>query len=360
MRLFFLLFATFAYACTDFVVQAKDGSCVNGRSLEFALDLQSKIQLFPRKQAVTSQAPGEKEGLQWTSKYGYLGICPLGMNFSFDGLNETGLSFGYLWLPGYTQYPTVAPEDLSKALDFTDFGGWVLGNFSTVQQVRQALKDVCIWGHPVPQLGIPPVHAAIHDAKGDSLVVEFVGGAIQVYDNPMSILTNSPPFPWQTANLQNYLNLSPQNPQAATFRGVTLTPPGQGCGLLGLPGDFSPASRFVKIATFLRFAKQTASNNEAVCLADHILNTVDIPLGTVRDSGKETGDYTQWIVIKDLAQKIFYFRSYNDPTLKVIDLRKLDFASQNKNSVSLDLRKGYIDVTDTLKPKDTRVVFRNF
>src|SRR5579872_4469767 len=143
MRIFFglsLLCASMVFGCTDFVVQSMDGSFVNGRSLEFALDLQSKIKVFPRKQRMVSLAPGQKSGLSWVSKYGYLGVTPLGMNFSFDGMNEAGLSFGYLWLPGVTQYPTVAPQELKSALDFIDFGGWALGNFATVAEVKEALK----------------------------------------------------------------------------------------------------------------------------------------------------------------------------------------------------------------------------
>ena len=345
MRIFLFLAISSIYACTDFVVQATDHSVVNGRSLEFALDLQSKIQLFPRNQQMTSHAPGRKAGMSWVSKYGYLGVTGLGMDFSFDGLNEAGLSFGYLWLPGFTQYPTVPPQELKNALDFTDFGAWMLGNFSTVAEVKASLKTVKIWGHTIPTLGLAPVHAAIHDAQGNSLVVEFVGGEMKVYDNPISVLTNSPPFDWQIANLQNYLNLNAENSNPISFRGVTLTPPGQGSGFLGLPGDWSPPSRFVRIATYLRFATEAANRMEAVNLAEHLLNAVDIPLGAVRDPGKETGDYTQWIVIKDLTQKVFYFRSYKDLVLKSIDLKKLNFDQANKNSLSIDMKKGYFDVT---------------
>jgi choloylglycine hydrolase len=351
MRIFIalsVLYASFIFGCTDFVVQSRDGAIVNGRSLEFGLDLQSKIKVFPRKQRMISQAPGQKSGLSWVSKYGYLGVTPLGMNFSFDGLNEAGLSFGYLWLPGVTQYPTVAPQDLKNALDFIDFGAWALGNFATVAEVKAALKTVRIWGHAVPPLGVPPVHAAIHDAEGNSIVVEFIGGVMKIYDNPISILTNSPPFDWQIANLQNYLNLSPENPNSVEFRGVTIAPPGQGTGLLGVPGDWSPASRFVKTFTLLRFAKQAENNEEAVILAEHLLNAVDIPLGDVRDPGKETGDYTQWVVIKDMTQKAFYFRSYNDLSLKRIDMKKLNFDRENKNSLPLDMKKGYSDITGSL------------
>ena len=127
-----------------------------------------------------------------------------------------------------------------------------------------------------------------------------------------------------------------------------MAPVGQGSGFLGIPGDWSPPSRFVKTATYLRFAKETANSLEAVNLAEHFLNAVDIPLGEVRDPGKDTGDYTQWVVIKDLTQKVFYFRSYGDLVLKMIDLKKLNFDREMKNSLSVTVKKGYVDMTDRL------------
>jgi choloylglycine hydrolase len=346
--LFFLILSGKLLACTDFIVQAQDGSIINGRSLEFGLEFQSKIKFFSRNQRITSQAPGQKKGIQWISKYGFLGVTGLGLNFPLDGVNEMGLSFGYLWMPGATQYPTVPAEQMKNALDFIDLGSWLLGNFSTVDEVKAALESVYVWAHTVPPLGVPPVHAAIHDAQGRSLVVEFVGGQMKVYENPIGVLTNSPPFDWQMTNLQNYLNLNPENPSPITFKGVSIAPPGQGTGFLGLPGDWSPPSRFVKMATFLRFAKQVASGIGAVNLAEHLLNSVDIALGLVRDPGKDTGDYTQWIVIKDLTQKILYFRSYHDLTLKMIDLKKLDFTKDVKNIISVDMKAGAVDVSNML------------
>lgn len=344
--LFFLISTLFA--CTDFVVEAQDGSLINGRSLEFGLDLNSKIRLFPKNQQMRSLAPNQKPGLTWVTKYGYIGVNCLNLNFSFDGMNEAGLSFGYLWLPNITEYPTVSAEEMSQALDFTDFCAWVLGNFSTVNEVKEALKEVRIWGHPVPPIGMAPVHAAIHDAKGDNIVVEFINGEMKVYDNPISILTNAPSFDWQIANLQNYLNLGPNNPDPITFRDVNIQVPGQGGGFLGMPGDFSPASRFVKIFTLLRLSQNVAKGIDGVNLAEHLLNSVDIPVGVIRDPGKESGDYTQWIVVKDMTQKVFYFRSYGDLVLKKIDMKRINFSKVNKNSLSIDLKKGYLDVTDAL------------
>ena len=338
------------YSCTDFVVQAQDGTLIDGRSLEFAQELQSLFKVYSRGQRMSSQNPQKKKGLEWLSKYGYLGVTCFGTNISFDGLNEAGLSFGYLWLPGVTQYPTVAPQEMKMALDFADFGAWVLGNFSSVEEIKEALKEVRIWGHPVPPLpGTPPVHAAIHDAAGNHLVVEFVGGEMKVYDNPISVLTNSPPFDWQMTNLQNYLHLDAENADPINFKGLEIHPPGQGSGMMGIPGDWTPPSRFVKTATYLRFAKAAANAMEGVNLVEHLLNTLDIPQGEIVEKGQDGGDFTQWIVIKDLTHKVFYFRSYKDLCLKKIDLKKLDFNTPSKKTLSLEVSKGYIDVTEALR-----------
>lgn len=347
LRKCFLFLCATAFACTDFLVEAEDGTFVNGRSLEFAEVTAALIQIFPSNQKLISLAPNQKRGLSWTSKYGYLGIDAFGMQSSFDGMNEMGLSFGYLWMPGFTKYPE--PQNNEQILDFVDFCDWVLGNFATVKEVKEALHNVCIWGHSIPGLGMAPVHAAIHDANGESLVVEFVEGKMQVYDNPISILTNSPPFPWQMTNLENYLNLSPSNPEAVTFRGVKIEMPGQGGGFLGMPGDWTPPSRFVKTFTLLRYAKSVATGLDAVNLAEHLLNAVDIPRGDVRASKEgDSGDYTQWVVIKDMTEKVFYFRSYDDLTMKKIDMKRLNFKTSKKNSLPINMKRGCFDVTGSL------------
>ncbi len=346
MRLWLLFAVSSLFACTDFLVQTGDGAYINGRSLEFGMDLQAKIKLFPRNQKMISQAPDRKKGVSWTSKYGYLGVIGMGKNFSFDGMNEEGLSFGYLWLPGVTEYPVLGGDEMRRGLDFIDLGAWALGQFSSVAEVKMGLKNVAIWAHPVPPLpGTPPVHAAFHDREGNSLVIEFVGGKMKVYDNPIGILTNSPPFDWQMINLSNYLHLNALNAEAITQSGVTLVPPGEGSGLLGMPGDWSPPSRFVKVATFLRFVEEAETADSGINLAEHLLNSVDIPLGAIRD-GNGSRDFTQWAVIKDLTRRVFYFRSYKDLTLKKIDLRKcnLDMAS---SSLSIDAKAGYFNVTDS-------------
>lgn len=344
-------FVTQIQSCTDFLLQTKDGAYINGRSMEFAMDLQTTLSIHARGENHTSKAPSGSNGIQWTSKYGYLAATAFGKPLVVDGLNEAGLSFGALWLPG-TEYQNIETRESKRALDFTDFGDWILGNFSTVDEVKEALKQIRVWGHPVaPLKSTPPLHVALHDATGNSLVVEFINGEMKVYDNPIGVLTNYPPFDWQLINLQNYIKLSAVNAEPINVGGVVIGQTGQGSGLLGIPGDWTPPSRFVRIVTLERFAVPGVNALEGVNLACHLLNSVDIPLGAVRkkENDSSTGDYTQWILIKDLTNQVVYFRSYHDLNLKAINLKQLNFDKPSTKAIPINTEKDIIDMTALLK-----------
>ena len=317
-----------ALACTDVQLIAADGSAFSVRTMEFALDLKSEVVLVPRGRTLTSQAPKGK-GLNWTSKYGFAAINVFGEPFYTDGLNEKGLGVGALYLPGETKYETVGDQDGARALANTDFVGWVLGNFDTVDEVRDALSNVVVWGPDVPQLGsFAPLHYAVHDASGKSIIVEYVDGKAQVYDNSVGVLTNSPAYPWHLQNLRNYVNLTAANSSPVKIGNVTYVGTGQGSGLRGLPGDPTPPSRFVMAAATAHLADKPKDSGDALVLAMHLIDRVDIPKGFVRDytnGGKPSGDYTQWTAFRDHANQVYYWRGYDDPALRAIDLKTIDF-----------------------------------
>ena len=129
MRYLFLIFSFSVFACTDFVVKGADGTLVNGRSLEFAQDFHSEIQINPRKMEVSSMAPDGSVGMRWVSKYGFLGVNLFGKSLSLDGMNEKGLSAGLLWMPT-TEYQCAESGKKEKPLDFADLIAWILGNFA--------------------------------------------------------------------------------------------------------------------------------------------------------------------------------------------------------------------------------------
>jgi len=321
-----VVFESVSIACTDFQVKAKDGSVIIGRSMEFAMGADSEVVVCPRTGKVVSTTPDGKTGISWTPKYGYLGINAFGEKQALlDGLNEAGLSIEFLW---FTESKYQEAKD-GNWLAVTDLGHWLLGNFTTVDEVKKALSHVKVVGAFVPQLNmVPGFHVAVHDAKGNNIVVEFINGETKIYDNPIGVMTNKPTFDWQLTNLRNYVNLDPYDKEGKTIAGVNVNPTGSGTGWLGMPGDWSPPSRFVRTVMIVNSADPVNNAAEAVNLAEHILNAVDIPMGVIKTrhlEDKNMIDYTEWIVIKDLTNKVLYFRSYQDLTLKRVDMKKLNF-----------------------------------
>lgn len=316
-------------ACTDFRITAKDGTILISRSMEFGVDMKSALRTSTRGMQYTTTAPDGQPGMNWKAKYGFIYLDGMNQNVAIDGMNENGLSFEYLYLPGETQYQSVPAGKDKQALPYLNLGQWILSNFKTVDEVRQALKNVYVFEQTLPGLGnmIFPVHASVYDTTGKGIVIEFVKGKMNIYEN-IGILTNSPTYNWQVNNLRNYLNLSPYTPQPVKANGLIFSVTGQGSGMVGLPGDASPPSRFTKMAVMMRSVYPAADAKEALNLGEHLINNVDIPSGYARtkDNGTVSTDTTEWVVFKDLTHKILYYRTYNDMTLHSIVMSQLDFS----------------------------------
>jgi len=319
-------------ACTNVTLTAQDGDIMVGRSLEFGPNLNSNIMTSAEGRSFQSPSMTSQPGVTWKSKYGYVFLDFFGSGHPVDGMNEAGLSMGYLYLPGYTQYQQVPEGKSNQALSYTLFGDWLLGNFNNVKDVKDALKNIYVYATPATYGSMTntifPLHAVVTDASGKSITVEWHHGKMVVYDNPPGILTNAPDFNWQMNNLKNYANLLPFSPVAQKINGIDYTGTGQGAGAVGLPGDYSPPSRFVKIAYLSHYAFTPSNAQTALNLAQHIMNNVDIPDGAVRGVKGDTNavpDTTQWVVFKDLTNKVLYYRSYGNTTLQKIDLTKLNF-----------------------------------
>lgn len=314
-----------ASACTDFQLRAADGSVICGRSMEWADPLGSQLRF---------QARGQRNG----NKFGFIEANAYDMDAIVDGMNEQGLSFDALWLPG-TVYQTPPAGAEEKTIDALQLGGWMLGNFATVDEALTALRQRYVVCSPIRQLGgVPTLHIALHDATGKNAVIEFVDGQQRIYDNPNGVLTNAPTFDWHMTNLRNYIHVDAANPKPIIVAGTVLAPPGQGSGFLGIPGDWTPPSRFVRATAMRAFAKQPATARDGAILAAHILNAVDIPKGAIRDNlgGKLTTDYTQWTVVKDLTNKKLWYRGYNDLAPKSVDLSKINWEGKMPSPLTMD------------------------
>jgi len=259
---------------------------------------------------------------------------------------------GFLWL-AEAKYQEVSRSDYKNAIAIIDLGTWILGNFSKVEEVKSAIKNVKVWGKVVEKLGsVPPLHVALHDSEGNSAVIELIAGEKKIHNNPVGVLTNSPSFDWHMANLRNYVGITSYNAKPITMNGETFKGMGEGSGLAGLPGDFTPPSRFVRAATFVRLSNAPEDSSEGINLANHILNTVDIPKGAIKEEKENAGlaeGHTLWVTIKDLNNKVFYFRTYEDLTLRSIDLKKINFSRMRKpGSISMQTGGGIEDITSEL------------
>ena len=325
----FLNISNPAIACTDFRLTAKDGTILITRSLEFAEDLKSNLRSSPRGRAFTTTTADGKPGLVWKSKYGYLFLDGLNVDIAMDGMNEEGLTFEALYLPVFAEYQTIPAGHNQQALPYISLGDWILGNFKTVDEVRAALPKIFVYNAKIPTVGDVtfPLHFAVYDSTGKGIVIEYVNGKLNIYDNQIGVMTNSPTYDWHLLNLRNYVHLAPVNPPPVIADGIKFAATGQGFGMIGLPGDISPPSRFVKIAVLKDVVIQADDAASAVNLAEHIINNVDIPLGLARepDSGKFTSDTTSWVVFKDVTHKVFYYRTYGDLSLHAVSMSKIDF-----------------------------------
>ena len=344
-------------ACTSFQVKANDGTVVIGRSNEFGIDAHSQIVFEPAGKEFVSKTPDGKAGKNWKSRYAFLGINGLGLVEGFaDGMNEAGLSVEGL-LFDESRYEPVDQKENQSAVSSNDFISWILGNFATVDELKKELSGVRVWGETVAPIGGPlPLHFVVHDASGKCLVIEFINGEKKIYDNPIGVMTNMPELPWQITNLRNYLNLNTFITKARDFNGVSIQATGTGSGWLGIPGDWSPPSRFVRIACLVNTCSPAKDGKEALNLAKHILNTVDIALKSVEASIKgKTGseavvqEYTQWSVLLDLTNRVMYYYSYNDMNLKAIDLQKMAASKpQNAKVIPISGEFSATSVTDKL------------
>ena len=339
-------------ACTSFRLKAKDGTVFYGRTLEYGIELESQIIIVPRGTKFTGTVDGGRPGLAWETKYGFVAVNFYGStNETNDGMNEKGLTVGLLLFPGYAGFQKVTPDEEGRAIGNLQVVTWILGNFATVDEVRSGIGKIKVVAQTMgagPQSGsLLPSHYVVHDRRGNCIVIEYEGAELKIYDNPLGVLTNSPPFQWQIINLKNYVNLRPENAAPLDFSGIEITQAGQGSGMRGLPADITPPSRFVKATFLTQTALQPANAEESMIATSRILNVFSIPKGLVHsdEGGKVEYEYSQWEVVGDLGNLRYYFRTYGNMNLRMIDLNEIDFGPGKVKHIRMDQQETFPNVT---------------
>ncbi len=313
--------------CNTFMLPAADNSVIVGRAMDYPIDMQSQINAVNRGTAYTTKAPDGSSGLGWTSIYGYLGINAFNLPCYDEGMNEKGLSFAILTLKG-TEYPKIEKGEEGLALPVIYLGAWVLSNFATCEEVKEAIKTVKVWGDTITQINQAPlVHMAVHDSMKNCLVVEFIKGKTKVYDNPIGVLTNEPRFEFHLHDLEFYNQLTSSPAANTTVNGQTIVSYPE-TGLDGMPGGYSSKARFVRLVTLIRLMTKPQTAIDAVIAASRVLNSVDLlpGLANYTFNGQPCTISTQWGTMKDLSHKIFYWR-ISDGALNSINLAQVNFAA---------------------------------
>lgn len=303
--------------CTSLTFQTSD--FYFGRNLDLEYNFGEKIVITPRQYPFIFKFAGTL-----SEHYAIIGTAQIsdGCPLYAEAVNEKGLCLAALNFPGNAVYAE-APESGKTNLAPFELFGFLLGTCATVKEAEEKLKAVCIT-HTAFKDGYPvaPLHWHIAD-KDRSLVLECIKDGMHLYENPVGVLTNNPPFPFQLTNLQNYMHLTSNPPENRFASALKLAPYGQGMGTIGLPGDASPASRFVR-AAFCKWNSELPSGEEAsVTQFFHILDNVAMVAGSVR-TPENKFDRTTYSSCINASRGIYYYKTYNNNQISAVSMHKTD------------------------------------
>lgn len=303
--------------CTSLTFQTSD--FYFGRNLDLEYNFGEKIVITPRQYPFIFKFAGTL-----SEHYAIIGTAQItdGCPLYAEAVNEKGLCLAALNFPGNAVYAETPESGKTNLAPFELFG-FLLGTCATVKEAEEKLKAVCIT-HTAFKDGYPvaPLHWHIAD-KDRSLVLECIKDGMHLYENPVGVLTNNPPFPFQLTNLQNYMHLTSNPPENRFAPALKLAPYGQGMGALGLPGDASPASRFVR-AAFCKWNTELPSGEEAsVTQFFHILDNVAMVSGSVR-TPENKFDRTTYSSCINASRGIYYYKTYNNNQISAVSMHKTD------------------------------------
>lgn len=351
-----VLVAPRLFACTGVTLKSQDGAVVFGRTLEWgSFDLDSRLVVVPRGYEYKSHLERGQLGKTWNTVYGAVGVDALQKDYLVDGMNEKGLSVNVFYHPGFAEYPKFDPAQAGNTLGSLDLCQFLLTTCATVDEAKQAVAAVNVVGVLEPALGIPaPIHLIVTDASGARFVLEFTKGEKKIHDAPLGVITNSPNYDWHETNLRNYLSLSAHSLPDVKLDDVTLKPFGGGSGMLGLPGDFTGPSRFVRAVAFAKTARPTDSGAETMYEIFRILDSCNVPLGSAEGEGaaktKGMRSATLWTTAYDTKNLVMQYHTQHNRRVRQVDLQRLDFAAKDLLRLPLDKNKRQ-DVEDATPTK---------
>ena len=300
--------------CTAATYKTKD--FYFGRTLDYEFSYGDEIAVTPRNYPFEFRCAG---GLK--SHYAMIGMAHVAGDFPlyYEAVNERGLCAAGLNFVGNAVYRDPLP-DRENVAQF-EFIPWLLSQCGTVSEARERLSRVNITNIPFSdKLPCAQLHWIIAD-KNECIVVESVESGINIFDNPAGVLTNNPPFEEQLHNLNNYMHLSASNPQNTFSEKLPLKCYSRGMGALGLPGDLSSQSRFVRAAFVKLNSLSGDSEAESVSQFFHILGSVDQQRGCCH-LGENKYEITLYTSCINADKGIYYYTTYDNHQISAVDMRR--------------------------------------
>lgn len=307
--------------CTAITYKTKD--FYFGRTLDYDFSYNEKIVITPRNYILKFRHAGVLK-----RHYAMIGVAHIEDNtpLYYDAANEKGLAMAGLNFVGNACYKDINP--CKNNIANFEFIQWILSQCASVYEAKKLIEKTYIVKTKFSEaLPISKLHWMIADYSG-AIVVESTKNGINVYDNPTGVLTNNPTFPEQIMQLNNYMNLSPREPKNNFSKDLSLHPYSRGMGAIGLPGDLSSQSRFVR-AAFVRMNSISGNTEkESVNQFFHILSSVEQPRGCcILPDGKcEITIYTSCC---NASRGIYYYTTYNNHQITAIDMHFENLDSTN-------------------------------
>ena len=287
-----------------------------GRTLDYEFSYGDEVTVTPRNFCFRFRHMSEVK-----THYAMIGMAYVADDYPlyYDAVNEKGLGMAGLNFVGNAKYQDVQAgrENVAQF----EFIPWILSQCATVLEARKALEKMNLVGTPYSEkLPCASLHWMIAD-RDAAIVVECVEDGLHIYDNPVGVLTNNPPFPVQMFMLNNYMHVSPSQPENHFAKELPLAAYSRGMGGLGLPGDLSSASRFAKVAFTKMHAISGESEAESVSQFFHILGSVEQQRGCCEvEPGKyEITIYTSCV---NADKGIYYYTTYENHQIQAVDMHR--------------------------------------
>lgn len=293
-----------------------------GRNLDVERSYNERVVITPRNFELKMRCV---EPLK--THYALIGMATVIDDFPlyFDATNETGLSMAGLNFPENADYKPLE-ENLNNITPF-EFIPYILGKCKNIYEALEEVNKINLVNvNFSDNLPLSPLHFIISD-RTKSITVESVKNGLKIYENPVGVLTNNPTFDYHLMNLNNYSSLNEGESENKFSNELKFNNYSLGLGALGLPGDFSSTSRFIK-ATFVKYkSKSGSSEKESVNQFFHILDSVAMPKGCVlvRDGEYE---YTRYSSCCNVDKGIYYYKTYDDFNIKKFEINSFDLNTE--------------------------------